>query len=68
MLMLQMNVWNKSEDMLILSNMASGYEMRIYLYGLPIEEGDYQVLTSDGEYKLEAYCVDNPGAFADFLR
>lgn len=52
-------VWDQNKDMLILSNKNFAYEIHICLYGLPIEEGEYQVLGSDGEYKLEADCIDN---------
>jgi len=50
-------VWDKENDMLILKNSTEGYEYHIYLYGLEIENGSYQVLGSDANPKLEAELI-----------
>lgn len=47
--------FNSNTDQIILSNETGNYKLTVWLYGTPIEEGEYQVFGSDKETLLEGF-------------
>lgn len=51
--------FDSAKDQIILSNESGDYKLSVWVYGTPIEYGEYQIFGSDKETLLEGFLQEN---------